>query len=136
MHAPTFQVININPDKIRDVIGKGGATIRQITEETKAAIDIEDNGTVRVFGETKAAAQAAIAKIQALTAEVEPGHYTGKVIRIVEFGAFVNILPGTDGLLHISQISNERIANVADVLKEGQEVKVQLLTLTTVVVLN
>jgi polyribonucleotide nucleotidyltransferase len=109
MHAPTFQVININPDKIRDVIGKGGATIRAITEETKAA------------------AQAAVAKIQALTAEIEPGTiYTGKVIRIVEFGAFVNILPGTDGLLHISQISNERIANVADVLKEGQEVKVQV----------
>ena len=127
MHAPTFEVISINPDKIRDVIGKGGATIRAITEETKAAIDIEDNGTVRVFGETKAAARAAIAKIQALTAEVEPGTiYTGKVIRIVEFGAFVNILPGTDGLLHISQISNERIANVTDVLKEGQELKVQV----------
>ena len=127
MHAPTFQVININPDKIRDVIGKGGATIRAITEETKAAIDIEDNGTVRVFGETKAAAAAAVAKIQALTAEIEPGTmYVGKVIRIVEFGAFVNILPGTDGLLHISQISNERIANVSDVLKEGQEIKVQV----------
>ncbi len=127
MHAPTFEVITINPDKIRDVIGKGGATIRQITEETKAAIDIEDNGTVRVFGETKAAAKAAIAKIQAITAEVEPGKiYDGKVIRIVEFGAFVNIMPGTDGLLHISQISNERIANVTDVLKEGQEVKVQV----------
>ena len=127
MHAPTFQVITINPDKIRDVIGKGGATIRAITEETKAAIDIEDNGTVRVFGETKAAAAAAVAKIQALTAEIEPGTiYVGKVIRIVEFGAFVNIMPGTDGLLHISQISNERIANVADVLKEGQEVKVQV----------
>lgn len=126
-HAPNFAVIDIDPEKIRDVIGKGGATIRQITEETKAAIDIEDNGTVRVFGETKAAAQAAVAKIQALTAEIEPGTiYTGKVIRIVEFGAFVNILPGTDGLLHISQISNERIANVADVLKEGQEVKVQV----------
>src|SRR5574344_823105 len=127
MHALTFQVINITPDKIRDVIGKGGATIRQITEESKAAIDIEDNGTVRVFGETKAAAQAAVAKIQALTAEIEPGTIcTGKVIRIVEFGAFVSILPGTDGLLHISKISNERIANVADVLKEGQEVKVQV----------
>ncbi|MBF7682260.1 polyribonucleotide nucleotidyltransferase [Acinetobacter sp. B5B] len=126
-HAPTFEVISINPDKIRDVIGKGGATIRQITEETKAAIDIEDNGTVRVFGETKAAARAAIAKIQALTAEIEPGTiYQGKVIRIVEFGAFVNIMPGTDGLLHISQISNERIANVTDVLTEGQEIKVQV----------
>ncbi len=127
MHAPTFEVITINPDKIRDVIGKGGATIRQITEETKASIDIEDNGTVRVFGESKAAAKAAIAKIQALTAEIEPGTiYMGKVIRIVEFGAFVNILPGTDGLLHISQISNERVANVTDVLTEGQEVKVQV----------
>jgi polyribonucleotide nucleotidyltransferase len=125
--APTFQVITINPDKIRDVIGKGGATIRSITEETGAAIDIEDNGTVRVFGESKSSASAAVAKIQALTAEIEPGKiYAGKVIRIVEFGAFVNIMPGTDGLLHISQISNERVANVADVLKEGQEVQVQV----------
>ena len=112
MFAPTFQVININPEKIRDVIGKGGATIRSITEETGAAIDIEDNGTVRVFGESKASANAAVAKIQALTAEIEPGTiYTGKVIRIVEFGAFVNIMPGTDGLLHISQISNARVDN-------------------------
>ncbi|WP_171257562.1 polyribonucleotide nucleotidyltransferase [Acinetobacter qingfengensis] len=127
MFAPTFQVININPEKIRDVIGKGGATIRSITEETGAAIDIEDNGTVRVFGESKASASAAVAKIQALTAEIEPGKiYTGKVIRIVEFGAFVNILPGTDGLLHISQISNERVANVTDVLAEGQLVQVQV----------
>ena len=128
MHAPTYAVVQINPDKIRDVIGKGGATIRALTEETKASIDIEDNGTVRVFGETKAATQAAIAKIQALTAEVEPGTvYEGTVVRIVEFGAFVNVLPGTDGLLHISQISNQRIANVADVLAEGQKVQVQVL---------
>ncbi len=128
MHAPTYAVVQINPDKIRDVIGKGGATIRALTEETKASIDIEDNGTVRVFGETKAATQAAIAKIQALTAEVEPGTiYEGTVVRIVEFGAFVNLLPGTDGLLHISQISNQRIANVADVLQEGQKVRVQVL---------
>ena len=125
--APTFQVINIHPDKIRDVIGKGGVTIRAITEETGAAIDIEDNGTVRVFGESKQAAAAAIARIQALTAEVEPGKiYTGTIVRLAEFGAFVNILPGTDGLLHISQISNERIANVADVLKEGQVLQVQV----------
>jgi polyribonucleotide nucleotidyltransferase len=127
MHAPTYAVVQINPDKIRDVIGKGGATIRALTEETGASIDIEDNGTVRVFGESKAATAAAIAKIQAITAEVEPGTiYTGTVVRIVEFGAFVNILPGTDGLLHISQISNERIANVADVLTEGQKVQVQV----------
>lgn len=125
MHAPTFAVIQVNPDKIRDIIGKGGATIRALTEETKASIDIEDNGTVRVFGETKAAAQLAIAKIQAITAEIEPGTiYEGTVVRIVEFGAFVNLLPGTDGLLHISQISNERIANVADVLQEGQKIRV------------
>ena len=127
MYAPTYAVIQINPDKIRDVIGKGGATIRALTEETKASIDIEDNGTVRVFGESKAATQAAIAKIQALTAEVEPGTmYAGTVVRIVEFGAFVNLLPGTDGLLHISQISNQRITNVADVLSEGQKVMVQV----------
>ncbi|MEC7120108.1 MAG: polyribonucleotide nucleotidyltransferase [Pseudomonadota bacterium] len=127
MHAPTYAVIQINPDKIRDIIGKGGATIRALTEETKASIDIEDNGTVRVFGESKAATQAAIGKIQALTAEVEPGTmYEGTVVRIVEFGAFVNLLPGTDGLLHISQISNQRIANVADVLSEGQKVMVQV----------
>lgn len=127
MHAPTYAVIQINPDKIRDVIGKGGATIRALTEETKASIDIEDNGTIRVFGESKAATQAAIGKIQALTAEVEPGTmYEGTVVRIVEFGAFVNLLPGTDGLLHISQISNQRIANVADVLSEGQKVMVQV----------
>ncbi|MDE2420882.1 MAG: polyribonucleotide nucleotidyltransferase [Gammaproteobacteria bacterium] len=125
MHAPTYAVIQVNPDKIRDIIGKGGATIRALTEETKATIDIEDNGTVRVFGESKAATQAAIAKIQAITAEIEPGAvYEGTVVRIVEFGAFVNLLPGTDGLLHISQISNERIANVADVLQEGQKVRV------------
>ena len=127
MYAPTYAVIQINPDKIRDVIGKGGATIRALTEETKASIDIEDNGTVRVFGESKAATQAAIAKIQALTAEVEPGTmYAGTVVRNVEFGAFVNLLPGTDGLPHISQISNQRIANVADVLSEGQKVMVQV----------
>lgn len=125
MFAPTFEVISIHPDKIRDVIGKGGATIRSITEETGAAIDIEDNGTVRIFGESKASARAAVAKIQAITAEVEPGKvYQGTVVRLAEFGAFVNILPGTDGLVHISQISNERVANVSDVLKEGQVVNV------------
>ncbi|WLF83981.1 polyribonucleotide nucleotidyltransferase [Moraxella sp. ZY210820] len=125
MFAPTFEVISIHPDKIRDVIGKGGATIRQITEETGAAIDIEDNGTVRIFGESKASARAAVAKIQAITAEVEVAKvYQGTVVRLAEFGAFVNILPGTDGLVHISQISNERVANVSDVLKEGQIVNV------------
>lgn len=124
-HAPNFAVIDIDPEKIRDVIGKGGATIRQLTEETGAVIDIDDSGTIRIFGENKAATKAAIAKIEAITAEVEVGKtYTGKVARIVEFGAFVNVLPNTDGLVHISQISDARIENVNDVLKEGQTVNV------------
>lgn len=127
-NAPTYATININPDKIRDVIGKGGATIRGICEETKATIDIDDSGLVRIYGETKGATQAALAKVQAITAEVEVGAvYTGKVARIVDFGAFVTILPGTDGLVHISQIANERVENVADYLKEGQEVQVRVL---------
>lgn len=128
MFAPTFAVIQINPEKIRDLIGKGGATIRALTEETKATIDIEDNGTVRVFGDTKAATQLALAKIKAITTEVEPGTiYDGTVVRLAEFGGFVNILPGTDGLVHISQISDQRIMNVADVLHEGQKVRVQVM---------
>lgn len=124
-HAPNFAVIDIDPEKIRDVIGKGGATIRQLTEETGAVIDIDDNGTIRIFGENKASTKAAIAKIEAITAEVEVGKvYTGKVVRLAEFGAFVNILPNTDGLVHISQITDARVENVTDVLKEGQIVNV------------
>jgi polyribonucleotide nucleotidyltransferase len=127
-NAPTYATININPEKIRDVIGKGGATIRGICEETKATIDIDDTGLVRIYGETKGATQAALAKVQAITAEVEVGTiYEGKVARIVDFGAFVTIMPGTDGLVHISQIANERVENVADYLKEGQVVKVKVL---------
>ena len=126
-HAPNYATININPEKIRDVIGKGGATIRQLTEDTGATIDIEDNGTIRIFGMDKASTRAAIAQIEAITAEVEVGTtYEGTVARIVDFGAFVTILPGTDGLVHISQISDERVENVADYLKEGQVVKVQV----------
>lgn len=126
-HAPNYATIEINPEKIRDVIGKGGATIRALTEETGATVDIDDNGTIRIFGESKASTRAAIAKIEAITAEVEVGTvYTGTVARIVEFGAFVTILPGTDGLVHISQISDERVENVTDYLKEGQSVKVQV----------
>ena len=126
-HAPNYATITINPEKIRDVIGKGGATIRALTEETGATVDIDDNGTIRIFGESKASTRAAIAKIEAITAEVEVGAiYTGTVARIVEFGAFVTILPGTDGLVHISQISDERVENVGDYLKEGQTVKVQV----------
>jgi polyribonucleotide nucleotidyltransferase len=127
-NAPTYATININPEKIRDVIGKGGATIRALTEETKATIDIDDSGLIRIYGETKAATQLALTKIQAITAEVEVGTiYEGTVARIVDFGAFVTILPGTDGLVHISQIASERVENVADYLKEGQKVKVKVL---------
>jgi polyribonucleotide nucleotidyltransferase len=127
-NAPTYATIKINPDKIRDVIGKGGATIRAICEETKATIDIDDTGMVRIYGETKGATQAALAKVQAITAEVEVGTiYEGTVARIVDFGAFVTIMPGTDGLVHISQIASERVENVADYLKEGQKVKVKVL---------
>lgn len=126
-HAPNYITMQVNPDKIRDIIGKGGATIRALTEETGATIDIEDNGTVRIFGSNKASARAAVQKIEALTAEVEIGAiYDGVVARTVEFGAFVTILPGTDGLVHISQISDERVENVSDHLSEGQSVKVQV----------
>ena len=126
-YAPNYATMEINPDKIRDVIGKGGATIRQLTEETGATVDIDDNGTIRIFGESKASTRAVMAKIEALTAEVEVGAvYEGTVARIVEFGAFITILPGTDGLVHISQISDERVEKVEDYLKEGQTVKVQV----------
>ena len=127
-NAPTMISMKIDPDKIRDVIGKGGATIRGICEETKASIDIEDSGQVKIFGETKEAAEAAKQRVLAITAEAEIGKiYVGRVERIVDFGAFVNILPGKDGLVHISQISDQRIEKVTDVLKEGQEVKVLVL---------
>ncbi|REH39836.1 polyribonucleotide nucleotidyltransferase [Paraperlucidibaca baekdonensis] len=128
LHAPTYTTIQISTDKIRDVIGKGGATIRGICEQTKATIDIDDSGLVRIYGETKAATQAALARVQEVTAEVEVGTvYDGTVARIVDFGAFVNILPGTDGLVHISQIAHERVENVSDHLTEGQVVKVKVL---------
>lgn len=126
--APAMLSMSVHPDKIRDVIGKGGATIRSITEETGASVDIEDDGSVRVYGESNESAQAAIDRIIAITAEAEIGQiYEGKVERIVDFGAFVNILPGKDGLVHISQISDERVENVTDVLTEGEMVKVKVL---------
>ena len=127
-NAPTMKTIKIDQDKIRDVIGKGGATIRGLCEETGASIDIEDDGTVRVYADDKAAAELAEQKILAITAEAEVGAiYEGKVERIVDFGAFVNILPGKDGLVHISQISQERVEKVTDYLEEGQMVKVKVL---------
>jgi len=126
--APQFHTMKIDPDKIRDIIGKGGATIRSITEETGASIDIDDNGTVKVYGEDGDSLKAAILRIEEITAEAEIGEvYTGKVVRIVDFGAFVNFLPGKDGLVHISQIAHERVQNVTDYLSEGQEVNVKCL---------
>ena len=127
-NAPSMVALKVDSDKIRDIIGKGGATIRQITEESGATVDINDDGTVKVFGQNQAARDAAVEMIMAITAEAEVGAvYTGKVARIVDFGAFITILPGKDGLLHISQIANERVENVSDYLTEGQEVTVKCL---------
>ncbi len=124
-NAPAMRVLHVHPDKIRDIIGKGGVTIRGIVEETGADIDIEDDGSVRIYAADKEAMAAAVAKIEEITAEAEIGKiYEGKVASIVDFGAFINILPGKDGLLHISQIAEERVEKVTDYLKEGQMVKV------------
>jgi len=126
--APQFETIKVHPDKIRDIIGKGGATIRSITEETGASVDIEDDGTVKVYGESQESLQAALDRIGEITAEAEIGEiYEGTVVRIVDFGAFVNFLPGKDGLVHISQIAEERVNSVSDYLKEGQVVRVKCL---------
>lgn len=125
-YAPRIIQIKINPDKIRDVIGPGGKMIRSIVEETGAKIDVEDDGTVSVATADGAAAEAAIARIRGLTAEAEIGQiYTGTVARIVDFGAFIEIFPGTDGLLHISEIAPHRVRDVRDELKEGQQVTVK-----------
>ena len=126
--APRTYSFRIDPDKIREVIGKGGATIRSICETSGATVDLDDDGLVRVYAETKEKAQKAISMIEAITAEAEIGGvYKGKVERIVDFGAFVNILPGKDGLVHISQISEERVENVEDYMKVGDVVKVKVL---------
>ncbi|MCH7742353.1 MAG: polyribonucleotide nucleotidyltransferase [Proteobacteria bacterium] len=127
-NAPAMVTIKIDSDKIRDVIGKGGATIRAITEETGATIDIEDDGTITIFGEGAESRDAAVATIEAITAEAEVGKiYKGKIAKIADFGAFVTILPGKDGLLHISQIAKERVEKVTDYLSEGQEIDVIVL---------
>ncbi|OOE58486.1 polyribonucleotide nucleotidyltransferase [Salinivibrio kushneri] len=126
--APRIHTMSINPDKIRDVIGKGGAVIRQLTEETGTTIEIDDNGTVKIAATDGEAAKDAISRIEALTAEVEVGRiYTGKVQRIVDFGAFVSVIGGKDGLVHISQIADERVEKVSDYLEIGQEVDVKVL---------
>jgi polyribonucleotide nucleotidyltransferase len=125
-YAPRIITIKINPDRIRDVIGPGGKMIRSIVEETGAKIDVEDDGTIFIATADGDAAQAAIAKIRGLTAEAEIGEtYLGTVSRIVDFGAFVEIFPGTDGLLHISEIAEHRVRDVRDELKEGQQILVK-----------
>jgi len=127
-YAPQMLSMKIHPDKIRDVIGKGGATIRSITEETGAAIDIDDDGNIKIASPDKNAAEAAQKSIELITAEVEVGTiYEGKVAKLMDFGAFVNILPGKDGLVHISQICEERVEKVSDKLSEGDVVKVKVL---------
>lgn len=126
-NAPAMAMLKIDPDKIRDVIGKGGAVIRGITEDTGASIDIDDDGNVRIYGEDADSRDAAVEMVNAITAEAEVGRlYKGKVARIVDFGAFVTILPGKDGLVHISQIAQERVEDVNQYLKEGEEVLVKV----------
>ena len=126
--APRIHTIKINPEKIKDVIGKGGSVIRALTEETGTTIELEDDGTVKIAAVSGDAAQEAIRRIEALTAEVEVGRiYEGKVTRLAEFGAFVNILPGKDGLVHISQITDERVKDVSDYLKVGDVVRTKVL---------
>ena len=125
-NAPAMAMIKIDPDKIRDVIGKGGAVIRGITEDTGASVEIDDDGNVRIYGEDAESRDAAVEMVNAITAEAEIGKlYNGKVARVVDFGAFVTIIPGKDGLVHISQIAKERVENVTDYLKEGQDVLVK-----------
>jgi len=127
-HAPRMMSFKINPEKIRDVIGKGGSVIRALTEETGTTIDIKDDGTVTIASVNADACNAARKRIEEITAEVEVGRiYEGHVIRLLDFGAIVQILPGRDGLLHISQIAKERVNQVSDYLKEGQTVRVKVL---------
>jgi polyribonucleotide nucleotidyltransferase len=125
-YAPRIIQIKINPDKIRDVIGPGGKVIRSLVEETGAKIDVSDDGTISIATASGEAADAAVNRIRGITAEAEVGQtYLGTVSRIVDFGAFVEIFPGTDGLLHISEIADRRVKDVRDELKEGQQILVK-----------
>ncbi len=127
-YAPRLITIKIHPDKIREVIGKGGSVIQAITKETGTQIDIQDDGTITIASVSAAAGQAAKSRIEQITSDVEPGRiYEGKVAKLMDFGAFVTISPGKDGLVHVSQISNDRVEKVSDVLKEGDMVKVKVL---------
>ncbi|MFW2421896.1 MAG: polyribonucleotide nucleotidyltransferase [Porticoccaceae bacterium] len=125
--APRMKTLQIDPDKIRDVIGKGGATIRGLCEEHNATIDIDDSGAVKIYAVDAAGLNGAVASVEAICAEPEPGEiYDGTVVRIVDFGAFVNFMPGTDGLVHISQIADQRVNKVTDYLSEGQSIRVKV----------
>ena len=128
INAPRFITIQVKSDKVRDVIGKGGATIRALTEETGAMIDIDDSGLIKISSVDKAAAELAKSKIENLTADVEVDKiYEGKVAKIMEFGSFLTVLPGKDWLVHISHICEERVENVSDKVNEGDIVKVKVL---------
>ena len=127
-HAPKYVTIKIHPDKIRDIIGPGGKIIREMTTEFDSKIDVEDDGTVKIFSSSSESAKALINRIQEITAVPEIGRiYEGEVRTIKEFGAFVQILPGTDGMVHISELTNERVKNVTDVVKEGDIIKVKVI---------
>jgi len=127
-HAPKYLVHKINPDKIRDIIGPGGKIIKELSAEYDAKIEVDDSGLVKIFTSNGARAEALIERVKEITAEVEIGQtYTGLVKSIKDFGAFVEILPGTDGLVHISELDNKRVAKVTDVLNEGDTVEVKVL---------
>jgi len=130
-HAPAITTIKINPDKIREIIGPGGKTIRSIQSETNTRIEIDDSGLVKIAAMSKEDGQAALALISNITMEPEVGAiYEGTVVKIMDFGAFVQIMPGTDGLVHISQLSNHRVTKVSDVVKEGDIIKVKVLEIS------
>ncbi|HLD84441.1 MAG TPA: polyribonucleotide nucleotidyltransferase, partial [Coxiellaceae bacterium] len=127
-HAPRMEMIKIHPDKIRDIIGKGGATIRELTESTRSTIDISDDGVVKISAVNADDLEAAKLRVRQLTEELKVGAtYLGKVVKLVDFGAFVAVTPNQQGLVHISQIAEQRVENVSDHLKEGQEIKVKVI---------
>ena len=126
--APRVYSIKVHPDKMRDVIGKGGATIRALTEESGTSIEVNDDGMVNIVANDRESGEMVKRRIEAITADVEVNKiYEGKVVRVVDFGAFVNVMPGKDGLVHVSQISHQRIEDVSQVLSVGQIVRVKVL---------
>ncbi len=127
-HAPKYVTLKIHPDKIRDIIGPGGKIIREMTTEFDSKIDVEDDGTIKIFSNSSESANALVKRIQQITAVPEVGKiYEGEVRTIKEFGAFVQILPGTDGMVHISELANERVKKVTDVVQEGDVIKVKVI---------